>query len=51
MKKYTKDEYIATFGQDAWENKVVPIIDGDTVDFVYATDNGNIFMIMNKEEV
>lgn len=50
MNNYTKEQYIEKFGNKAWAEKVEAINDGAEVESVYATDLGNIFMIMNKEE-
>lgn len=50
MQDYDKQSYILKFGRKMWEEKVESVNEGAEVDKVYATDNGNIFMIMNKEE-
>ena len=50
MNQYTKEQYIYHFGRDAWQEKVEDVNEGAEVESVYATDNGNIFMIINKEE-
>lgn len=50
MGEYNKAGYILKFGRKMWEEKVESINEGAEVERVYATDNGNIFMIMNKEE-
>lgn len=50
MNNYTKDEYIAKFGEQAWTDKVASVNEGAPVESVYATDSGNIFMIINEEE-
>lgn len=50
MEQYTKETYIAKFGDKAWADKVEGVNDGAEVDYVYATDSGNIFMIINKED-
>lgn len=50
MKDYDKQSYILKFGRKMWEEKVEKISEGKEVERVYATDSGNIFMIMNKEE-
>ncbi len=47
MKEYTEDEYKATFGEQMWKEKVLDLSDNKEIDSVYATDNGNIFMIMH----
>ncbi len=53
MKQYTEQEYKNTFGEQAWREKVLIANDGDPdggkIESVYATDNGNIFMIMRKD--
>lgn len=50
MNSYTKEQYIEKFGEQMWIDKVENINEGAEVESVYATDMGNIFMIMNKEE-
>ena len=50
MNKKKKKKNIEKFGNKAWAEKVEAINDGAEVESVYATDLGNIFMIMNKEE-
>lgn len=50
MEQFTKEQYIAKFGEKMWQDKVASITDGE-VESVYATDMGNIFMIMKKEEL
>lgn len=50
MEQYTEEQYIAKFGKDAWQEKVLDISDGLPVESVYATDRGNIFMVMTAEE-
>lgn len=50
MEQYTKQEYITKFGDKAWAEKVEAINDGAEVESVYATDLGNIFMVINKED-
>jgi hypothetical protein len=50
MNSYTKQEYIAKFGEQMWLDKVEDVNEGKEVESVYATDMGNIFMIINKEE-
>ena len=46
MDKLTKAEYITRFGDKMWQEKVGE----DDVECVYATDSGNIFMIIKEEE-
>lgn len=54
MKQYTTDEYIKTFGEQMWREKVEDTLDEREkklgVKSVYATDSGNIFMVMLNEE-
>lgn len=54
MESYTEEEYISKFGEQAWKDKVMSTLDEHTkklgVESVYATDSGNIFMVMTKEE-
>lgn len=50
MEQFTKQEYIAKFGEQMWLDKVEDINEGKEVESVYATGMGNIFMIINKEE-
>lgn len=53
MKEYTKKAYIETFGEKMWKEKVEGILTDFQkrlgVDSVYATDLGNIFMVICKE--
>lgn len=49
MEQFTKEQYVAKFGEKMWQDKVASINDGE-VESVYATGMGNIFMIINKEE-
>ena len=51
MEQYTEQEYKAKFGDKMWQEKVITALDGGDVESVYATSNGNIFMIMKKEEL
>lgn len=53
MENYTKEEYISKFGIDAFNSKVLPALDheDDKIDTIYATANGNIFMIMRSEDI
>ena len=48
MNNYTEQEYKAKFGNKMWQEKVLDGCDGYDVESVYATDTGNIFMIMTK---
>lgn len=52
MENYTKEEYINKFGDDAFKSKVLPALDreDEKIESIYATANGNIFMIMKSEE-
>lgn len=50
MQQLTKDAYVEKFGENMWQEKVAKINEGREVDFVYATNNGNIFMIILAEE-
>ena len=54
MNQYTEKEYKAKFGDKMWQEKVLIANDDDPdggkIESVYATDNGNIFMIMRKTE-
>ena len=54
MKQYTTDEYIKTFGEQMWREKVEDTLDEREkklgVKSVYAPDSGNIFMVMLNEE-
>lgn len=53
MKDYTKDEYIKKFGAEMYAEKVergLDMTDGGAVEKIYATDNGNIFMIMRAPQ-
>lgn len=52
MNNYTKEEYINKFGEDAYKSKVLPALDreDEKIDTIYATDSGNIFMIIKSEE-
>lgn len=53
MKEYTKIAYIETFGEKMWKEKVEDTLTDFQkrlgVDSVYATDLGNIFMVICKE--
>ena len=50
MENYTKEEYINKFGDDAFKSKVLPALDSEDekIDSIYATANGNIFMIIKS---
>lgn len=50
MKDYTPTEYIEKFGGEMYKEKVESISEGTEIEKIYATDSGNIFMIMNKGE-
>ena len=53
MKEYTKKAYIETFGEKMWKEKVEDTLTDFQkrlgVDSVYATDLGNIFIVICKE--
>jgi hypothetical protein len=53
MKEYTEKAYIETFGEKMWKEKVLDTLTDFQkrlgVDSVYATDLGNIFMVICKE--
>lgn len=51
MEQYTEDQYKAKFGEQAWQDKVLAGNEGHEIESVWATDNGNIFMIMTKSEM
>lgn len=54
MKDYTKAEYIEKFGAEMYAEKVergLDMTDGGAVGKIYATDNGNIFMVMRTAEI
>lgn len=51
MDEYTEKQYKAKFGEQAWQEKVLDGNEGYEIESVYATDNGNIFMVMTKEKV
>ena len=46
MQQYTEKEYKAKFGDKMWQEKVLAGNEGYNIESVYATDSGNIFMIM-----
>lgn len=48
MEQYTEAQYIAKFGEQAWREKVLDGNEGYNIESVYATDNGNIFMVITK---
>ena len=54
MKEYNEKEYIKAFGEKMWKEKVLDTLTDFQkrlgVNSVYATDMGNIFMIICKEE-
>lgn len=49
MKEYTAEKYIATFGEKMWQEKVLDGNEGYNIESVWATDNGNIFMVITGE--
>lgn len=49
MNNYTKEEYITKFGDKMWQEKVLDGNEGYNVESVYATDSGNIFMVITGE--
>lgn len=51
MEQYTEQEYKAKFGNQAWQDKVLKGNENYEIESVYATDTGNIFMVMTKEEM
>lgn len=51
MDQYTEEQYKAKFGEQAWQDKVLDGMDGYEIESVWATDNGNIFMIITKDEM
>lgn len=51
MEQYTEQEYKAKFGNQAWQDKVLNGNEGYEIESVYATDTGNIFMVMTKSEM
>ena len=51
MEQYTQAQYIEKFGEQAWRDKVLKGNEGSKIESVYATDSGNIFIIMTKEEM
>lgn len=52
MNSYSVEEYIDNFGLDMFNEKVKSTLDhnDDKIDSIYATDSGNIFMIIKSEE-
>lgn len=54
MNEYTKSTYTERFGDKMWQDKVEATLSDREkelgVDSVYATEGGNIFMVMLKEE-
>lgn len=50
MEQFTKEQYVAKFGEQMWQEKVESANEGAEVESVYATGTGNIFMIINKGE-
>ena len=51
MEQYTEEQYKAKFGDQAWQDKVLDGNEGYEVESVYATDTGNIFMVITKDEM
>lgn len=51
MEQYTEEQYKAKFGDQAWQDKVLAGNEGYEIESVYATDNGNIFMVMTKDKI
>lgn len=56
MKQYTIDEYIETFGEQMYKEKVKDTLSEREkkigVASIYATDRGNIFIInLNEQEI
>lgn len=49
MNQYTEQEYKAKFGEKMWQEKVLDGNEGYTIESVYATDSGNIFMVITGE--
>lgn len=54
MKEYTEKAYTEKFGEKMWQDKVEATLSDREkaigVDSVYATEAGNIFMVMLKEQ-
>ena len=50
MEQYTEQEYKAKFGEQAWRDKVLKGNEEFEIESVWATDNGNIFMVITKGE-
>ena len=50
MKEYTEKEYRDAFGDQAWADKVLPVKENGNVESVWATNSGNVFMIIMEEE-
>lgn len=51
MNQYTEEQYKAKFGEQAWRDKVLAGNEDYEIESVYATDTGNIFMVMTKSEM
>lgn len=49
MEQYTEQEYKAKFGDKMWQDKVLNGNEGYNIESVYATDTGNIFMVITGE--
>lgn len=49
MQQYTEQEYKAKFGDQMWQDKVLDGNEGYNIESVYATDSGNIFMVITGE--
>lgn len=49
MNQYTEKEYRAKFGDKMWQEKVLDGNEGYNIESVYATDSGNIFMVITGE--
>lgn len=51
MNQYTEEQYKAKFGVQAWQDKVLDGNEGYEIESVWATDGGNIFMVITKDEM
>lgn len=49
MQQYNEQQYKEKFGEKMWEEKVLDGNEGYEIESVYATGNGNIFMVITKE--
>lgn len=49
MNQYTEQEYKTKFGDKMWQDKVLNGNEGYNIESVYATDTGNIFMVITGE--